>query len=219
MSLRQLLAFPLVVALTALLSACGTPVSKDMSASDFDRKAVIVFSVSHDLEIGDGAKTLLYLDAASMSTRVWYPSMRDVLSVPVGSDFTDRRGHLYVEEVTPGRHQFDAWQVVTQNVRLFRKATPPPLVFEAKAGEVIYLGNVHARLLRGQRVLGGYAANRGLPTVVDRSDQDIPMAEARIPALKGKVRVALLPEGPWLAESEKNSTTQPVYQGMRIERR
>lgn len=183
--------------LLSFLVGCGTPVSRNTTPAALAEKAVIIVSVSHDVEFRAGANAIVYMDAESMTTQVLLKSVQEGLVVPVASDFSDRRGHLYVLEVNPGPHRFNGWQVVSGGVRIFRKEPVDDLTFDVKKGDVLYLGNIHSRLEDGHWVLGGRSARSGVPVVVDRSDQDIPLAEAKIPALAGKVQSAVLPVGLW----------------------
>ncbi len=197
--------------LLAVLVGCGTPVSKNVSPAELTNKAVVIVSVSHDVEFKTGADAIVYMDNASITTKVVLKSVQDTLSIPSASDFETRRGHLYVLEVNPGHHQFDSWQIHSAGVRVFPRVPPESLGFEAKAGEVIYLGNIHFRLVAGHRVLGGRSASGGIPMIVDNSDQDIPLAESKIPALNGRIRVSLLASGPWSKTTDTERRSDPIY--------
>ncbi len=195
-----------------LLAGCsGNPVRSTATAVEVSEKAIVILSVSHDISAKNGANAIFYLNGGQYSGRVVMRSMQDVLGVPTESDYADRRGHLYIIELAPGRHQIDGWQVASAGVRIGPKVRSVPLVFEVAKGEVLYLGNLHAQLGLGHRTLfGGRAANQAAPFVVDQRDQDITLAEARTPALKGRARVALLPIGLWGKDEETVKKLDPI---------
>lgn len=192
--------------LLLVLVGCGTPVARNTTPDALAGKAVIIVSVTHDAEFRAGAQAIVYMDADSMATQVLLKSVKEGIVVPEASEFTDRRGHLYVLEVEPGRHKFNGWQVVSAGLRIHRKDPTDDLVFEVNKGEVLYLGNIHSRLVDGHWVLGGRSARGGFPVVIDRSDQDIPLAESKVPALAGRVRSAVLPVGPWTRDVDQSTT-------------
>lgn len=195
-----------------LLQGCaGNPVSATASEADLRAKAVVILSVSHDSASGDGANAIFYLDEERFPGRVVMPSLNTVASFPQSSDFSDRRGHLYVLELDPGQHTIDGWQVASAGARIGPRVRAPALTFEVKAGQVLYLGNLHAQLQLGHRMLfGGRAAYGAQAVVQDKSEQDIRLAEARTPALKGKVQTALLPLGPWSVTPETSKQLDPI---------
>jgi hypothetical protein len=201
-----------LIAAAFLLTACaGNPVKGSVTSNEISEMAVIVFSVSHDIQAKNGAKAIFYLDNENTTERVVLKSVQDTLSIPTESDFSTRRGHLYVLQVTLGHHQFDAWQVSSAGARIFPKTLAAPLEFEANKGDVIYLGNLHTKLLLGHGMLfGGRAASDAIPLIQDMSEEDIPLAESRTPAIKGKIRRSLLPIGPWVTTEETVKRTDPI---------
>lgn len=193
-----------LIATILLLSACsGTPVKTSATSNEIAEMAIIVFSVSHDIAAKNGANAIFYLDDADSSKKAVLKSIQDTLSIPVDSDFPNRRGHLYVLQVVPGHHQFDSWQVASAGARIFPKKRAPPLEFYVNKGDVIYLGNLHAKLVLGHRMLfGGRAAYDAMPVVQDMSEQDIALAESRTQTLKGKIRPSVFPTGSWINSGE-----------------
>jgi hypothetical protein len=190
--------------LSLLVGCSGTLLRGDATLTEVSNKAVVVLSVSHDIEAGDGAKAIFYLDEDRYPGRVVMTSVKDTLSIATKSDFGVRRGHLYVLELEQGSHEIKLWQVYSAGARLFPKEMPPPLKFEVRAGEALYLGNLHAKLTLGHTLLfgGGRAAYGAIPNVEDQSKEDIALAEAMVPALKGRVKKAVLPLGPWTRTGE-----------------
>jgi hypothetical protein len=201
----------LIAAVLVLTACAGNPVKSSATSNEVSEMAVIVFSVSHDIQAKNGANAIFYLDNKKTAERAVLKSVQDTLSIPTDSDFSTRRGHLYVLQVTPGHHQFDAWQVSSAGARIFPKALAAPLEFEANKGDVIYLGNLHAKLLLGHGMLfGGRAAYDAIPFIQDMSEEDLPLAESRTPAIKGKIRPSLLPIGPWAATGETVKRVDPL---------
>ena len=211
--MHRTILFALSEAILFLLAGCsGTPLRDDATLTEVSKKAVVVLSISHDIEAGDGAKAIFYLDEDRYPGRVVMMSVKDTLSIATKSDFSNRRGHLYILELEQGPHEIKLWQVSSAGARLFPKEMPPPLKFEAHTGEALYLGNLHARLTLGHTLLfgGGRAAYGAVPIVEDRSDEDISLVETRVPALKGRVKKAMLPLGPWTRTGETIKRIDPI---------
>jgi hypothetical protein len=185
--------------LPALLCGCtSTPLPRGASIESLKEKAIVVLSVSHDLEGGATQNTIFYMDNESVRGRLVVSTYSNDPGTKFGNAFTDRFGQLMIFEVTPGRHRFDFWQVATGSIRLFPRSAPKPLEFEVRSGEAVYLGNLHARLKLDRRLLFGMKApSEATPMVVDRSADDVRMAVEKMPALKDRVLVRLLPLGPW----------------------
>ncbi len=188
------------LAAMVLLAGCaGTPVDSTVSVSDVKQKAIAVLSVSHDIDAGDAAWAIFYLDSDRYPGRVVMKSLQESFVMTVKSDFKERRGHLYMLELEPGQHTIDGWQVYSAGARI--TSSTAPLQFDIRQGEVLYLGNLHAKLVVGRGTPVGRIANAAMPVVADQRDVDIAVAESRVPALKGKVRVALLSLGPFTSTS------------------
>lgn len=187
-------------ALSLLLAGCaGVAVDRDIAPAQLSDKAVIVLSVSHDDGARSAANAIFYMDGQSLGDLV---VMQTQPQMVLRNDFKGRHGRLFILEVTPGHHRIVGWQVVSAGFRITPAQKPVPLEFDVDKGDVVYLGNLHAQLVLGHKTLfGGRAANDARIVVADRSDEDIPLAEAQTPALKLHMRTALLPQGPW-GESE-----------------
>lgn len=187
-------------AMHALLAACaGTRLPQDATPGQLADKAVIVLSVSHDSGAAGAADAIFYLDNDDLVHRVVMQSMQvTVPGMATKSDFADRYGHLFVLEVTPGHHTIATWQVASGGLRISSAHPIAPLEFDVTAGQALYLGNLHAQLVLGHKTLFGHrVAKDARPVVFDRSDEDILLALANSPALKDRLRPALLPLGPW----------------------
>lgn len=199
-------------AVLLLMQGCaGNPISATATEADLRTKAAVVLSVSHDLGAVDGAKAIFYLDEARFPGRVVMESIKTIASFPQANEFPDRRGHVYVLELEPGQHTIDGWQVASAGARIHPSVRAPALTFEVQAGQVLYLGNLHAQLTLGHKMLfGSRAAYDARVVVQDKSSQDVEIAESRTPALKGKVQKALLPLGPWSATKETERRIDPV---------
>lgn len=183
-----------------LLAACaGNPVSQKTHPAELAGKAVIVFSVSHDLQAGNGSKALVHMNLGDIGQRATLSSIDDTLGIPHANEFKTRRGHVYVLEVEPGWHQFDSWQVAATGggYRLFPKSEPKPLQFEVRKGQAVYLGNLHAHLQLGRNVFGLPVTNNAAIVLLNQAQEDIPLAEAKVPSLRGKIEIRLLKQGPW----------------------
>lgn len=200
-----------LASLAVLLPGCSTPFPwGDASPAPAAGQATVVFSITHDVEFQNGADAIVCMDCDDLRSRVLVRSVQRDTSVPVISDFADRRGHLYILDVVPGTHQFDGWQVRSAGVSIHRKVPAEPLTFDIAAGEVLYLGNIHTHLIEGPWTVGGRSARDGHPEVEDRAVQDVPLAEFKVPELKGRIVTKLLRQGVWLTTPDTDHRIDPV---------
>ncbi|MCW5298111.1 hypothetical protein DXT88_07960 [Herbaspirillum lusitanum] len=212
--MKKILSLIFAIAVLFLLSGCaGTRVRSDVTETEISKKSVAILSISHDIEAGNGANAIFYLDLQKSSIQGVLMSVQDTLSITKDSDFTTRRGHLYILELEPGMHDISSWQVYSAGVRIYPKGKLPPLKFEIKEGEVLYLGNVHARLMLAHKLWfgNGIAARGAMPFIGDQSAEDIPMAETQVPALRGRIKTSLLPQGPWVASEATVNQNEPLF--------
>jgi len=208
----RLLAF----ACLTLLSACaGTKVDRAASVAGIQDKAIIVVSVSHDYTAFKDLNAHVALDGFFDGSVVL--SSNGQAPLPFASrrsDFPDRHGHLYVQEVTPGHHELTNWWVTRGDQRT-GGASAKKLGFDVARGEVLYLGNVHASIEMGETLLFHkkvpYAARAA---ILDRSATDIEFAEKTYPALAGRIRVAVLPLGAWSREEGNGGLVGALVKAM-----
>jgi hypothetical protein len=187
------------VLLSFVLWGCAGPqVSKEATPEAIQGRGVVIVSVTHDADTGRRSKAHFFIDQQSkqFETRV-VRSVEEVLMITKGSDFDDVHGRVYVLDVEPGMHSVDAWQSAGQAVRIAPRSAPRPLGFEVKAGEVVYIGNLNLNHSFGRNLLGISVVASAQPEVRDRRDLDLSIAEAKVPSIKGRVQVRLLPLGPW----------------------
>lgn len=187
----------------ALAGCAGPQVSQAPDAKVTADKGVVVLSVSHDADTGAGSMSLFYVDEGRGTERRVLQTVERVMSIPTRGDLPDTRGILYALELSPGTHEIVSWQTATNGVRVFPRGQLPPLTFEAKAGEVTYIGNLHMVNVMGRPswMLPSMPI-AGTPEVRDRAAIDVPLAEKKFPALAGRIRVALMPVGPWTASTK-----------------
>jgi hypothetical protein len=151
---------------------------------------------------GRGAKAIFYLDGGVMSGRgsMFFSLPDAVPGIPGASAFEDSYGQVITLALPPGRHEIDAWQITNgTGMRIFPKEKPAPLVFHVGAGEIKYLGNLHANLQAGKNLFGKSIVGDGYPEVRDLRERDIRMFEVKYPQFKGKVVADILGLGPWIA--------------------
>lgn len=190
-----------------------------MTADQVADKALVVVSVSSGRSNpGSVLRIFLETGASGESAGLTLPSLRpmldmrayagrDVLALEsaampfekkIVNDFRDKHGHVYVFEVPPGRHRFFHWYAALNKGRVTPRDAPAPLEFDVAKGDVGYLGNFRDDwTLYELPLVHVKVPTAALVQVADESAVDIPIAERRNPAITGKVRMALLPLGPW----------------------
>jgi hypothetical protein len=206
----------LPILLVSLLAGCaGATVSNSISPQRLSEKGVVIFSVSHDESGGSVTDAIFYLDSENIVNRGVFKSRYGIadalMPVAAGSDFSNRRGHLYIIELDPGSHHFDSWQVECRGVRTYPRQAPPELAFEVQKGQATYIGNLHALLKVAKVGLFGLdEVVDTIPTVTDKQSEDIPLAIKKVPALAGMIQVHLLPLGIWSSAPGTTRTIDPL---------
>jgi hypothetical protein len=194
----------IVVLLMSLLTGCAGPqVSQDTSPADLKDRGIVIISVTHNYEAGASAKPVFYVNQKLPSNSLERRQLRsrpDVLGIPSRSDFGDVYGQVYVLSVEPGTHQIDGWMTIGGNLQFTPRYPPPPLRFEVKAGDVLYIGNLNMNHDMGRGLFGISRIVGVSPEVRDHRVIDIPVAEGKAPIIKGRVVVNLLPLGVWQAD-------------------
>lgn len=208
--LRCLLSATLVL---GFLAGCASKsVPKNFSLDPAKGEGMVVFSVSHDLSGGRGAKAIFYVNGGPTTKNGLYVfSLQDVMGVPTGSDFEDAYGRLYALSMPAGHHAFTGWQITNgTGLRIGPKEAPTPLEFDLAPGEVKYIGNLHAVLGMGKNMFGITIVGNGYPEVTDQRERDLALFDEQFPQFKGKAQPALLKQGPWVpGEIARRLQVQP----------
>lgn len=185
-------------------SAESTPVP---GAAPAPGKATFIFSVSHDRNAASMSTTYLVnlwaiASGPSLGGDAVFSSF-DQFSSAERSALGDAQGLVHVKEVTPGRYAFVGWQLqddtnVLMPSRWHPRGALPALHFDARADEVVYLGNVHGHIVWRALLPGLIPTPAGVTVEVrDRAAVDLPVAFAEYPPLRDRVKMALLPLGGW----------------------
>ena len=215
--MRNHLLLSAFAAAAVLCSVAAAEEAAPAASSAATGKAFVVLSVTHDEETGAKASTAFFVDSTSsygLLDRKLLRSIENVLGIPRGSDFKEIYGTVFVLELPAGTHQIDRWETTYAQVHLSPTTPPPPLQFEARAGEVIYLGNLNmVNRLGRPSFVSPWVPVGGTPEVRDRQSVDIPIAEAKVSAIKGAVTVRLLPLGTWGVKDPETvaKRTSPLF--------
>ncbi len=191
-----------------ILAACDAKsVRSDFSFKPEKTDGIVIISVTQDAAAGKKAIAIFYLDydLASGKAQILTSLHQVVPGIGGSSDFEDGEGQVFVLALPAGKHKIDSWQIRSGWLEIHPKEHPTPLVFEVAAGQIKYLGNLHANLGTGKNVFGMTSVGNGYPEVRDERNRDISMIDFKYPQFRGKVVYELLPLGPWTSSAE---TTQ-----------
>jgi hypothetical protein len=116
-------------------------------------------------------------------------------------DFLNPPGALWVLELSAGPHRISRWGVM-YNTGIgggtFQPRDCPPIPFELRAGEILYLGNLHMETSMARNVFGLKVLGRGYPAFHDERARDLARFRQQYPALAPHhVDVRLLDFSPW----------------------
>jgi hypothetical protein len=196
----------------SLLVGCQTATEvKAQGARRSDpSRALLLFSVTQDMgpvgpfgnRQGGHVETVFTLRQIATGEETRFSSQ------PIGpiapeslSAFQDVIGRYYVKEMEPGRYEFVTWELVMPGpfgARVWSpKVTPVPLSLELSAREVVYVGNLHCRLIFRETAMAPELQSC-VPQILDASDRDLKVIRKTYSHLD-EVSVRLLPTGQWLA--------------------
>ena len=186
--------------LAGLLGCAGPQVSESTSLSDVKDKGIAIVSVTHDYTTGARANAIFYLKNdqtfGAFEQRQLH-SRPNIAGIPRRSDFSGVYGQVYVLQMDPGSYQIAGWMTRNGALHASPRYPPPPLHFDIKAGEVIYIGNLNLNHSMGRSLFGIPVLASVMAEVRNHETADIPIAEQKAPLVKGRVVSRLLPIGPW----------------------
>ncbi|MDD4964407.1 MAG: hypothetical protein PHI11_10875 [Gallionella sp.] len=201
--------FFVLILLAFALGGCGTKIVKnDFSFSPGDNMAIAVFSVTHDKKPGTrNAVAHFYVVDKSNGNYQVLESQSDAVIWKFGdSEFPDQYGRLMSILLPASSYVLSSWLIDNgTGMQITPRTKPEKLPFELHAGEVKYMGNLHANLDTGENFLGISITSSGHPEIKNEAERDIPLFEKKYPQFKGKVVVDLLKLGLWTPASEVGS--------------
>lgn len=116
----------------------------------------------------------------------------------VHAEFPGENGAVFVFELPVGEHQLDHWYAREAYTTVVPEKNLPPLKFQVREGEVLYLGNVHMALTFGNNALGAPVTTGVKPEIRHAFDRDLRVALAAHPGMpRDRLRNEPLPAGAW----------------------
>ena len=112
--------------------------------------AIALFSVSHNRKPGSQAsKIYFYINDGFKNHRV-LESRKETLVALSKGEFADDYGQLLPIILPEGTHKLVRWDITNgTGLEISPRQKPSPLFFNLKAGDIKYLGNLHANLQTG----------------------------------------------------------------------
>ena len=183
------------------LSACAGPqLSQQSTSAEVEKSGTLVLSVTHDYDTGIRAMATVVIGrvAGEKNEDVrLLKSLRDAMGIRTRGDYENGYGQVYVLTVQPGRYRLISWSTKSGYAILTPKDRPPQYEFEVGPGEIIYLGSINVIHAQGKSIIGFPVVADALPQILDRSIEDVGIAETKAPVIRGLVKKRLLPQGWW----------------------
>lgn len=211
--IRRHLPLLVVACIVTILGGCAVKsIDKNFALENASSTGMIILSTSHDEAGGRATKSISMLKSATGESIGTIQSLPDAIpGIPGGSDLEDGYGKILALALPAGSYRINGWQIVYgSGVRVTPIDPPDPLTFELAAGEVKYLGNLHANLMMGKNIFRMKILGDGYVGVYDQHERDIAFIEEKYPQLKGKIGISLLRQGPWLNGVERDRTVAPL---------
>ena len=188
------------------LGACaGTPLTQERGPQEIGNNGLVVLSVTQGKE--KRALGVFYLKQTHKHLmRQLTPYLGELFGK---RDFTNPDGALWVLELEPGTHQIDGWGV-RYNTGLgegvFQPRGCPPLTFQVRSGEVIYLGNLHMETFMVRNIFGLKVLGKGYPMFRNERVRDVAKFQEKYPKFSNRpVQTRLLDFSEWRKFQELES--------------
>lgn len=196
-----------------LLSGCETTgsVSKNTDPAALGSTGLVLFTVTHDKDnehlLRRAADVKVFVELHDLDRGTALPRAFSNMETPypiMSTPFDKVWGRFFVRELPAGRYAFTSWSGVQNNGVMTSTATlkkpPPPQAFIVSAGSVTYLGNLHGHLvwrkgMSGIDLLGAVAVE-----IRNEEERDLALILKDYPQLQGRVTVAPLRPGYWIAD-------------------
>ena len=201
--------------LIAGLAGCAAnSVKDDFTFKDDKSEGLVFFSASHDLAGTTATKVIFYVDGGvpNGGSMVYSLEQNPLTLTGRPGDFEDSHGRLIALALPVGKHQFTGWQVTDGTLQLGPASKLPPLEFSLQAGQVKYLGNLHARIQMRRNFVRRQVLADAVPEIRDMHDRDVELFKKRYPQFKDQVSIETLPLGLWTSAAGTSGTisTPPV---------
>lgn len=149
----------------------------------------------HYRKLGDSKSDVL--ESASPTANFLWMKDRPIQPAGTGPDpgLEQQLGRLFAVELAAGTYEI--YQLDSPGIVLIRM---PPVRFEVRSGEIVYIGNLHVRYCiytPDRRAYRG-RINGGIPSVRDEAQRDLPLLARKFPALAGKkIQPAIIDDAAW----------------------
>ncbi|MFW2372481.1 MAG: hypothetical protein ACN4GM_05115 [Gammaproteobacteria bacterium] len=182
-----------------ILTGCATSnINKEFDFIENSQTGVVIGSLTQD--VSGSAYARYYMQSVTDSSKpITLHSRQQNLSglMPgfVKSEFIGMDGRLFTIELVEGEYKFTHWDVNSGSTNYFPVKLPTSLKFEVTAGEIVYLGNIHMRLIDDGM----------LPYISNKSERDIALFKQKYPKLTDHtIQIRPLAQGLWHSESDIN---------------
>lgn len=125
----------------------------------------------------------------------------------------DGRGKLFVIELDPGDYAFQGWHATQGSYTSVTPKNPSRFIFNVKAGEVIYVGELNFSLIFGTNLFGIGVLAGAEQFINDSESRDMDVVTEKYPKIDtGKIVKRLLVETNNLSSDEikKGTYTPPI---------
>lgn len=196
-----------------LLSGCETTgsVSKSTDPAALHSSGLVLFTVTHDKDnehlLRRGSDVKVFVELHDLDRGMALPRAFSNMETPspvMSTPFDKVWGRFFVRELPAGRYAFTNWSGVQNNGAMIRtamnKKSPPPQTFIVGAGSVTYLGNLHGHLVWRKGMLGMDLLGAVAVEIRNEEERDLALILKDYPQLQGRVTVAPLRAGYWIAD-------------------
>jgi hypothetical protein len=170
-----------IIAISVLLASCATNVPSSYKPDAATGKGLIVGTITHT-SFGGEHYILVYnkteygeTTKISVGSSQWHPFTK------INDSDLKARGDTFAIEAKPGEYEMGSW-VIRQGSFRYWGEKAMGVTFNVEAGKVTYIGNIHM-------------VDKEYVNLQDMAARDLPVLEARFPALKTAPMAFKIAEG------------------------
>ncbi len=150
------------------------------------KTGIVVLSVSQTNGWFKDVRSIVYINGPKEGHIMSRNELIPTSHIYTRSDFSDSMGKLNVLELPIGKYALVNWSVSSSYFKFTatEDSQPTPIEFEVRAGEIVYLGNIHFQLIEGSNVIGiPGLADIELPIISNKFERDIAIFNDRYQTL------------------------------------
>lgn len=191
-----------LAAVVSALAACASgpsfrePTPDPSVKLESPTNGIVVGSATHEIRDGAEAAYAGYRFHRADGGGAWSVVSQQQGLMSRARHFEDVNGVVFAKELPAGEYVLTNWWLNNGTGMTVSPREPVPIQFTVRAGEAVYIGNLHMTVRTGDNIFGITITAGGWPEIVDHAERDLPVIRSAYPALPD-IRVGVLDGRHW----------------------